>query len=826
MAIHDRVKPETRTVRTFCSLCKVICPAVVTVEGERPIGLEPDRQHSRGGAVCAKGRAAPDIHDHPKRVNYPLRRTRPKTDPDPGWERISWDEALDLIAGKMLAVRAESGPAAVAFTRGTGSATGVRDTDPWLTRLANHVGTPNLMSTTHVCNWSRDGAALYTYGVGTLPLPDTASTGCVVLWGTNPSATQLGLAREVIAARQRGARLVVVDPRRVGLANKADLVLQLRPGTDGALALALVDVLIRERLFDETFVREWTNAPLLVRDDTGQFLTADPSAGITNDGAPRLRRLPVSGQAVASDRLAADGIAGSAAPFLALESATGRLVPYDPATRRYDRPADALTLAGSAEVTLADGRVVRCRTVFALLTELAGSSGPDVAAEVTGVPAGQIVEAARLIAASRPVSHYFYNGLVQHTNGVQASRAISIFYALLGDWDRAGGNVIPPTPRIADIPAKSALPADQAALRLGSSERPLGPAAVTPGNIAAFDLYSSVLEGNPYRVRALVAFGNNVLLANGDSVRGRAALQKLEFFAQAELFHTPTSQYADVLLPAADFLESESLSISLGSVAQRRPRVVEPLYERRPDVEIVFGLATRLGLGDKFGGGDPVRAYDEVLAPAGLTWAALADVPEGRSIAPPPSYQKYAEARPDGGLVGFSTPSGKVELFSAAFAEHGHAPLPVFEEPAESPRRTPDLAAEYPLVLTNAKRPQYLHSQHRAIPAIRKTAPAPTAELHPETAAAYGIAHGAWVTIETPRGRMRAQAEVTSSIVPGTVCANHGWWDGCDDLGLAPMDPFGEGGSNLNLLVHADLRDPISGALPHRSSLCRLIPDS
>src|SRR5262245_43745700 len=129
MAIHEPVKPGTRTVRTFCSLCKVLCPAVVTVQGGQPIGLEPDRQHSRGGAVCAKGRAAPEIHDHPHRVNYPLRRTRPKGDPDPGWQRIGWDEALDLIATKLLAVRDESGAEAVAFSRGTGSATGVRDTD-------------------------------------------------------------------------------------------------------------------------------------------------------------------------------------------------------------------------------------------------------------------------------------------------------------------------------------------------------------------------------------------------------------------------------------------------------------------------------------------------------------------------------------------------------------------------------------------------------------------------------------------------------------------------------------------------------------------------
>jgi anaerobic selenocysteine-containing dehydrogenase len=803
MAILDLAGPATRTVRTFCSLCKVVCPAIVTVEGDRPVSLVPDRAHSRGGAVCAKGRAAPEIHDHPNRVNYPLRRTRPKSDPDPGWERCTWDEALDLIAAKLSEVRDTSGAHAVAFTRGTGSATGVRDTDPWLTRLVNHFGTPNLMSTTHVCNWSRDGAAYYTYGLGALPMPETSQSGCIVLWGTNPSATQLGLARDVIAARARGARLVVVDPRKVGLAQKADTVLQVRPGTDGALALAFVDVLIQDGLFDSSFVRDWTNAPLLVRDDTGRLLGASE---------------------VAAERLAQDGLAGSTSPSLALEQASGRLVTYDAATRRYGQPTETLALRGSTEVRLADGSTVTCRTVFDLLAEAAHHSNPEVAAEITGVPASQIVDAVRLIVASRPVSHYVYNGLVQHTNGVQACRAIEIFYALLGDFDRAGGNVILPSPKIADIASRGVLPKEAATLRLGREERPLGPASVSPGNIAAFDLYSAILDGSPYRVRALVALGNNVLMANADSVRGRDALEKLEFFAQAELFHTPTTQYADVLLPAADFMESESLAVASGVLAQRRPLVVDPLYERRPDIDLIFGLATRLGLGDTFGGGDPVRAYDEVLAPAGLSWDGLKDEPEGLPMVSATRYEKYADLRPDGSPAGFGTPSGKIELFSDTFAAHGHTPLPVYEEPAESPRRTPKLAAEYPLVLTNAKRPQYLHSQHRAVAAIRKTMPAPTAELHPETAAQYGIVHGAWVMIETPRGRVRAQADVTPSIVPGVVCGSHGWWDGNEDLGLPNLDPFTEQGANLNLLVHADLIDPISGGLPHRSSLCRLRP--
>src|SRR4029077_18702050 len=107
-------------------------------------------------------------------------------------------------------------------------------------------------------------------------------------------------------------------------------------------------------------------------------------------------------------------------------------------------------------------------------------------------PAEKILEAARLLAAHRPVSHYFHNGLVQNTNATQASRAIEILYALLGDYDGPGGNVPGPSPRVNDVSAKGALPAAMAEIRLGRSERPIGP-PVTPGTVTDHDLYRSIL---------------------------------------------------------------------------------------------------------------------------------------------------------------------------------------------------------------------------------------------------------------------------------------------------------------------------------------------
>lgn len=791
-----------RKVAGYCGFCAVHCPVLTTADGARVISVEPDRAHPYGGAICGKGRAAPEFHDHRDRVNVPLRRTRPKTDPDPGWEPCSWDEALDLIAERMLAVRASSGAQAVAFNKGTVGGTALTDSERWLQRLINHFGTPNIGGTTHLCQWPRDtGGAQYTFGTSALPMPDVARSGCIVLWGSNPNGNFLSLATDIAAAKARGAKLLVVDPRRVGLANKADVWLQVRPGTDGALALGLIHLLIQDRRYDDGFVREWTNAPFLVRDDTGALLTG-PDLG------------------------------DMAASYVAAGEANGGLVRYDTARGAYADDA-RLELRGAREVTLADGRRVTCRPVLERLASIAAEFTPEVVARITGASADKVVAAARLLGEHRPVSHYFHNGLVQHTNATQASRAIEILYALLGDFDAPGGNVPGPSPRVNDVSAKGALPPAMALLRLGRAERPIGP-PVTPGTVTAYDLYRAILDGEPYPVRALVSFGANMLLANGDSLRGRRALERLPFFAQIELTHTPTSRFADVLLPAASWLESPALKVGhrypIDSMAhvQYREAVVPPLHDRRSDVEIIFGLATRLGLGDVFWKGDIEAGYRHLLEPAGVSLEELRARPYGiATTGAALRYRKFTEVDAGRGAPrGFATPTRKVEIYATRYAEHGLPALPVYVEPALSPRSRPDLAERFPLVLTNAKRPQYMHSQLRGLPSLRKTAPNPLAEIHPETAGRLAVKSGEWVMVETPTGRVRAQAHVTDAILPGVVCCSHGWWEACEELGLPGFDPFTEAGANQNLLVGNDQHDPVSGGTPHRSTLCRVVKPS
>src|SRR3954447_2689788 len=278
-------------VHGYCGLCIARCGSVAVVEDGRFIRLEPDPAHPTGQAICAKGRAGPELVYHPERLTHPLRRTRPKGDPDPGWERIGWDEALDLTAAAMRRAADQHGPQSVAFTVSSPSTTAIGDSNGFIQRLANAFGTPNTNITLDVCGWGRAFATRYTYGVGSVgtgsgggAMPDIEHSGVLILWGYNPSFTRLTHATATVAALKRGMRLIVVDPRRVGLAGKADLWLRVRPGTDGALALGIAHLMIERGWYDRDFIRDWSNGPHLVRSDTGRLLT---ERDLRTDGDPR-----------------------------------------------------------------------------------------------------------------------------------------------------------------------------------------------------------------------------------------------------------------------------------------------------------------------------------------------------------------------------------------------------------------------------------------------------------------------------------------------------------------------------------------------------------
>src|SRR5690625_2691607 len=257
----------------YCTLCRSRCGTLNTVENDQLIKVEPDPEHPTGQAICPKGRAAPELVHNPNRVLSPMRRTAPKGAVDPGWEEISWDEALDEIAQKLGEIRAESGPEAVAFGVTTPSGTPLSDSIDWIERFVRAFGSPNIAYGTEVCNWHKDHAHEFTYGCG-IPVADYEQAELIMLWGHNPVNTWLAQANAIANGRAKGAKLLVIDPRKTPLAAQADCWLQVRPGTDAVLGMGLIREMLKQNKYNHTFVREWTNAPLLVRTDTGQFVRA------------------------------------------------------------------------------------------------------------------------------------------------------------------------------------------------------------------------------------------------------------------------------------------------------------------------------------------------------------------------------------------------------------------------------------------------------------------------------------------------------------------------------------------------------------------------
>ncbi len=467
-----------------------------------------------------------------------------------------------------------------------------------------------------------------------------------------------------------------------------------------------------------------------------------------------------------------------------------------------------------------------CHPVFERYAALCRRYPPDVIESTCWIPAAQLEETARLIWHARPVSYYAWSGHEQHANVTQTARAMSLLYALTGCFDAPGGNVLLPAVPAASIMGEE-LPALQPAVpTVGRAERPLGPARF--GSLTAADFYRAVLESKPYPVRGLIGFGANLLLAHANGGHGRTALAALDFYACADLFMTPTAAQADIVLPVASCFEREALKIGFEispeaqSLIQLRPAVVPPPGEARPDTDIVFDLATRLGLGPQFWNGDIEAAYRHQLGPSGVTLEQLRAAPGGMRVPLKTRYAKHAELDASGHARGFATPSRKVEFHCETFLDHGYAPLPDFEEPQVGPTARPDLAARFPLIRTVAKPTLFCQSQHRALPSLRKRAPHPEVELHPAAAQARGIAGGDWVRLETPEGSVRVRARLNPDLDPRVVVGEHGWWQACAELHAPGYDPFGPDGANLNRIIGTTAVDPISGTASLRSYLCEV----
>lgn len=694
-------------------MCHGGCGTLVHVENERVVKIEGDPDSPvNNGRLCIKGLASLEHLYHPDRLRTPLRRAGARGDGK--WQPVSWDDALAEITDRVEAIRDNLGIESVTMVQGT-----ARHHFHHTLRFTNALGTPNWIEAGAAqCFFPRVRMGEITYGC--LPVCDyygLINPACVLVWGHNPLVTGPDCESQfrVRDCMRKGTKLIVIDPRRTEMAEKAELWLQIRPGTDAALALAMLNVIITEELYDREFIDNWTVG-------------------------------------------------------------------------------------------------------FEALAERVAQYPPEKAEAITWVSAEKIKQAARLFARTKPATLEWGVGLEHTPNSFQTVRAVGLLPAITGNFDIPGGwiegmNLLPDPDLFFDR-----LPREMREKRYGNEKyKFLSGADFDFTSTHVPTVLKAIKTGYPYPVKALLIFGNNSLVGFANARDVYDTYRQVDFISVMDIYMTPTAEMADIVLPAATWLEVDQLlgvPFLASHVVLAQQKVVE-IEGCRPDEEVYLELAKRLGLDYRADSvidilnGQLNEMADRFPEFSGIDFDTLK---EQGYLKSPIKYKKYVGR-------GFNTPSGKVELYSSIMEKHGYDPLPYYSEPPETPVSDPQTALTYPLILTTGGRVQhYFHTEFLQLPSLRSKHPDPIVEINPRTAATHGIKDGDWVWIETRRGRIQQKAKLTDGIDPRVINCQHGWW--------YPEDPSPEHGvwkSNANVLTNnAPPYDPLMGTYQLRALLCKI----
>ncbi|KPJ65030.1 hypothetical protein AMJ44_11305, partial [candidate division WOR-1 bacterium DG_54_3] len=393
----------------------------------------------------------------------------------------------------------------------------------------------------------------------------------------------------------------------------------------------------------------------------------------------------------------------------------------------------------------------------------------------------------------------------QNADTISTGRAITMLAAITGNIDVPGGNIIPMKINVRGLsdPALTLvnkLTTEHHQKRLGSKEYPLlsSKASLITPVAHNFTLWQAILTGEPYPVRALFCQGNNMLVSYANTKMVTDAVLSLDFFVVADFFMTPTTDVADIVLPAATWMERDAVTnfhqISYNS-AHLQQKTVQ-LGECWSDFKIMNELGRRLGFGELMFPTDEAY-FDFLLEPSGMTFEDFKGV---GVISSSLTFKKYE-------VTGFQTPSGKIQLYDQRLEDLGFDPLPSYREPTESPMSAPEKTKEYPLIITTGGRvPVFRHSELRNIPILREIVPELLMSINPKKAQELGIEEGDSVLVESPRGSMEAKAHLTEAIDPRVVQIPSHW----------------PGRNNVNLIMDNENCAPMIGSAQLRCQLCRV----
>ena len=640
-----------RTVHSVCALdCPDTCSILVDIDdGGRALRLRgnPDHPVTRG-FLCGKVARYLEHEYSPDRLLYPLRRIGAKG--EGRFARISWDEALNEIAAHLCQVSAETGPESILPYSYAGNMA-VLSYGGMDRRFFHRLGASRLDRT--ICSTAGMAGTNDALGHRYAPEPEQfRHARLIIAWGANILGTNVHLWPFIVEARRNGAKFYTIDPHQNRTGRAADRHYAIHPGTDAALALAMMHVILGEDLQDHDYVEHHT--------------------------------------------------------------------------------------LGIAE-----------------LKERVREWTPDRAAQLTGIPATDIVDLAREYATTRPAAIRLNYGVQRSDRGAMAVRLISLLPALTGAWREAGGGVQLSTSYAFHLSSKAI---EMPELQLRS---PLGREARIVNMAELGDALTKL--GDP-PVRALVVYNSNpAAIAPDQNTVRRGLLRKDLFTVVIEQLQTDTADFADIVLPATTFLENTDLNKAYGHyyIQLARP-ALQPPGEARSNQDIFRALAARMGFTEpcfRDSDDDMIRTALSSGHPFldGITLEAL-DRRHSIRLNIPAPFLPFAEG-------GFGTPSGKCE-FRAQTLD--------YQPPVESRHGDPSLRSRFPLELISPKGDNNVNSTFSSRPENASLQGCLT--LHPADAAARGIEPNDAVRVFNDRGECELTARVESTVGEGVVCVRSTRW--------------------------------------------------
>lgn len=689
-----RARPEMpydQSHFTTCDMCFNRCGVLAHVRDGKVVKLDPNPHFVKSrGMLCARGVAGiAQLYD-PHRLTTPLLRVGKRGEGK--WKPLEWNEALNLAAERFLDIGKKYTRCGVLFSAGADMQT------TFCNRLAGAFGSFNNTTQESLCLFSMHRAYLDTFGE--IPQPDVRHCKYILMPGSNRfEALVTPDSSDLMTALQEGAKLCVVDPRPTKTARLATEWLPIRPGTDMALALALVRVLLNENLYDQAWV-------------------AEHCSGL-------------------------DELRAHVQPFT-----------------------------------------------------------PEMAAQETGLSAESILRVARDMAAAAPAA-LVYPGrrTSDYTDSTQIRRAWAILNALLGNFDREGGLLVPAPIRLKSIPLEAPWYDDNPAGRVDEKAIPLP--FKEEGSF--MPVREAALSGKPYPLKGWLTFKTNPLQTAPDRAKSIAMAEQMEFMVSMDIQMSDTAFMSDLILPCHTYLERQDpiqmlAGGSAGSCLAWREPVVAPLHDTRNPFDIFKGLAERMDLAEHFNFtiDDYRTAQLTGLAEAerGIALSALRE----KGVYHPENQQitgRYPEAK-------YKTSSRKIDLYSAMYAKKGLPPLPVYTAPKTEPSSFRLVAGRSALTTqTSSQNNSLLHELQ------------PNSPLHmPESVATtMGIHEGDTVELHSAQATGRVQVHLVKGMEPGTVYMHSGYG------ALSPALPLVHGNGLSIAAFMANAMDALSGNAAHHETL-------